>query len=53
MDDKIVTLDEFSYAFNTQRENANVIFTSEELDKSDELADAVNNLTISDAKYYK
>ena len=30
-----------------------VIFTSEKLDKSYELVDAVNNLTINDAKYYE
>ena len=28
-----------------------MIFTSEKLDKLDELLDAVNNLTINDAKY--
>ena len=29
------------------------IFTSEKLDKSDDLVDAVKNLTINDAKYYE
>ena len=48
-----VTSDTFSHTPNTQRENANVIFTSEKLDKLDELVDAVNNLTINDAKYYE
>ena len=38
---------------NTQRENANTIFKIEKLDKSDELIDALNNLTINDAEYYK
>ena len=47
-----VTSDTFGHTPNTQRENANVIFTSEKLDKLDELVDAVNNLTINDAKYY-
>ena len=35
-----------------QRENSNVIFTSEKLEKSEELVDAVKNLTVNDAKYY-
>ena len=48
-----VTADRFSYASNTQRENANAIFTSEKLDKLDALVDAVNNLTINNAKYYE
>ena len=47
------TVDTFSHMSNTQRENANEIFTSEKLDKSDELVDAVNNLTINDAIYYE
>ena len=48
-----VTADTFSHKSNTQRENANVIFTGEKLDKLDDLVDAVNNLTINDAKYYE
>ena len=36
-----------------QRENANVIFTTEKLDKSDGLVYAIKNLTINDAKYYE
>ena len=38
---------------NIQRENVNAIFRSEKLDKSDELTDALKDLTINDAKYYK
>ena len=48
-----VTVDTFIHASNAQRENSNAIFTSEKLDKLDELVDAVNNLTINDAKYYE
>ena len=48
-----VTADTFSHMSNTQRENANAIFTSEKLDKLDELADALKNLTISTTKYYE
>ena len=42
-----------SHAYNSLRKNANKIFTSEKLDKSDELLDIVKNLTINDAKYYE
>ena len=48
-----VTTDILSYTFNAQKENLNAIFTSEKLDKLDELIDAVNYLTINDARYYK
>ena len=48
-----VTVDTFSHMSNTQKENANMIFTSEKLDKSYELVDAVNNFTINNAKYYE
>ena len=48
-----VTMDTFSHTPNTQRENANVIFTSEKLDKSDDLADTLKDLTINDSKYYE
>ena len=47
-----VTVDTFSHASSAQRENPNTIFTSERLDKSDDLVDAVKNLTINDAGYY-
>ena len=53
MDANNVTADTFSRASNTQRENANTIFTSEKLDESDELVDAVKNLTMNDAEYYE
>ena len=52
-DAKNVTADAFSHASNEHRENANTTFTSEKLDKSDELVDTVNNLTINDAEYYE
>ena len=48
-----VTADTFSHVSNTQTEKANAIFTSEKLDKYDELIDAVNNLTINDTEYYE
>ena len=48
-----VTVDTFSHMSNTQKENVNMIFTSEKLDKSYELVDAVNNFTINNAKYYE
>ena len=44
-----VTTDTFSHISNTQRVNANAIFTSEKLDKLDELADKLKYLTINDA----
>ena len=47
-----VTADTSSHTLNTQRYNANAIFTSEKLDKSDELADTLKYLTINDAEYY-
>ena len=40
-------------ASNTQRENSNATFTSEKVDHSDELVDAVKNLIINNAKYYE
>ena len=47
-----LTADTFSHTLNTQRENKNVIFTSEKLDKMDDLTDALKYLTINNAKYY-
>ena len=38
---------------SAQRENSNVIFTSEKLDKSDDIVDAVNKLKINDTEYYE
>ena len=51
-DDNNVTVDTFSQS-SAHRENLNAIFTSEKLDKSDELVDKVINLTINNAKYYE
>ena len=48
-----VTVDTFNHTSSTQRDNENAIFTSEKLDKSDELVDAVNNLTVNEAEYYE
>ena len=42
-------MDTFSHTSNTQRENANVIFTSEKLYKSDDLVEAVKKLTINNS----
>ena len=52
MDANNATADNFSHTPNTQRENANAIFTSGKLDKSDELADTLKYLTINNYKYY-
>ena len=53
MDGNNVTSYTFIHMSNTQRDNENAIFTSEKLDKSEGLVDAVKNLTINNAKYYK
>ena len=45
-----ITADIFSHTPNTQRNNANTIFTREKLDKLGELVDAVNNLITNVAK---
>ena len=47
-----VTTDTFSHTPNTQRENANTLFTSENLDKSDDMAGTLKILTIKNAGYY-
>ena len=47
-----VTVDNFSHTANTQRGNANAIFTSENLEKSDKMADKIKDLTINDAEHY-
>ena len=52
LDANNVTMDNFSHTSNTQRDNANAIFTSENLDKSDDLADTLNYLTINNTEYY-
>ena len=52
-DAKKFTADTFSHASNTKRENGNAIFTSENIDKSDELVDTVKKLTINNSGYYE
>ena len=47
-----VTADTFSHTPNTERENGNAIFTSENRDKSDKMADTLKDLTINNSKYY-
>ena len=47
-----VTTGTFSNTYITKVENANTILISENLDKLDDLVDAVKNLTINDGKYY-
>ena len=51
MDANNVTADTFSLSSSSQRENADAIFKSEKLDKLDELVNAINNLTINNARY--
>ena len=48
-----VTVDHFSMTPNTQRENENTIFTSENRYKSDALAETLKGLTINYAVYYE
>ena len=48
-----VTADTFSHASNIQIENANTIFTSDKLDKLEDMEDAVKDLKTNDAKYYE
>ena len=45
------TADALSRASSSQRENADAIFTSNKLDKSEKLVNAINNFTINDAVY--
>ena len=51
MDPNNVTADSFSLTSSSQRENSNVIFTSEKLEKLDELVNAVKNMTINGVRY--
>ena len=51
-DDNNVTADTFSHISNTQRENANAIFTSTKIDKSDVMSDTLKDLTINEAGCY-
>ena len=46
-----ITADVFSHASSSPRENLNAICTSEKLEKSDKLIEAINNLTINNAGY--
>ena len=46
-------MDTFSHASNTQIDHVNAICTSYKLYKSNDLVEAVNNLTINNAKYYE
>ena len=46
-----VTSDAFSHASSSLRENTDVIFTSDNLDKLNELVEAINNLKINNAGY--
>ena len=47
-----VTVVNFNHMSNTQRENANAIFTSEKLDKLDKLEEKLKDLIINNDKYY-
>ena len=53
LDANNVPAETFSHSSNTQRENANTIFTSEKLDKWNKLADTLEDLSINGAKYYE
>ena len=46
-----VTADTLNGASSSQRENLNAILTSEKLEKSVKLVDAINNLTINEVSY--
>ena len=46
-------MDTLRHTSDTQRDNANTIFTSEKLDKLNDLADTLKDLAINDAKYYE
>ena len=47
-----LSADTFGCTSDTKRENANAIFTIDKLDKLDNLADALKDLTINNSKYY-
>ena len=51
MDANNVTSDTFSLASIPYRENPNAICASEKLENTDELFDAVANMTINDVRY--
>ena len=46
-----LTADTFSNASSSQKENLNAIFTSEKIEKSDNLVNAVKNMTINNSGY--
>ena len=52
-DDNNVTADTFSHASSAHIENANMIFTSEKIDKLDKLVGTVKNLKINNAEHYE
>ena len=45
-----VTSDMCSLASSSQRENSNAVFASEKLENSDDIVDAVSNMTINDVR---
>ena len=51
-DSQNVTAYTFSHTSNTQRDDSNVILTSKKLDKSDDLEETLNDLTVNDYVYY-
>ena len=53
MDATNVTAGAFSNASISHRENLNGVLTSDKLKKLDEIVNAINNLTINDARYYE
>ena len=51
MDANNITADAFSHVPSSQRENVDVIFTSEKVDESDELVNGINKWTINNSGY--
>ena len=51
MDANNVNTDGFSHASSSKRENTDAILTSENLDKSDELVNVINDLKMNDSRY--
>ena len=47
-----ITEDTFSHTSNTQGNNTNVIFTSDNIDKLDDLEDTLKDLKINNNTYY-
>ena len=46
-----VTADAFTHVLSSQRDNSDTIFTHEKLDESENLVNAINNLTINTSGY--